>query len=468
MAITRAEPITTGVEQWRLGSPSTSVRSSVLAGFGLLVVILAAVVAGSAWQVKSHQNTLAAMEHHTAIADMLQETQLASGESVTFLFGYVTTGNELAVPFVRSRVEASQEALEGAAAIEREMGHDHVERMDELVAKGAYFRGTSNEIIALRQSGEPDAAAARMQVETPAYQTWILQLGEATKDEQREVTALKSRADRAGDLAFWLLVLSGAIGGAIGIAASILIARSILKPLSSLEATARAVGDGNMDARAPVTGPRELAHLGQTLNFMVEKLEQRERELVRSNDELQQRHRQLVDARAQAATDGLTGLRNHRKFHERVREEVSHAEAEGGNTGLVMLDLDGFKKINDSKGHLAGDEILRRVSVVLAEVAGIQHTYRYGGDEFAVLLPGSDREQTAATAEQLRGAVESRIGGDGLPLTVSLGVAAYPQTAGTAEELIYRADAAMYHAKGAGKNRVAAWGGDGEAVRVSG
>jgi diguanylate cyclase (GGDEF)-like protein len=216
-----------------------------------------------------------------------------------------------------------------------------------------------------------------------------------------------------------------------------------------------------------VTGPRELAHLGHTLNFMVEKLEQRERELVRSNDELQQRNRQLVDARTQAATDGLTGLRNHRKFHERVREEVTHAEAEGGNTGLVMLDLDGFKKINDSEGHLAGDEILRKVSVVLAEVAGIQHTYRYGGDEFAVLLPGSDREQTAETAEQMRGAVESRIGGDGLPLTVSLGVAAYPETAGSAEELIYRADAAMYHAKGAGKNRVAAWGGDGEAVQVS-
>jgi len=468
MAITRAEPVATGVSPWRLSSPIGSVRSSVLAGFGLLVVILAAVVAGSAWQVKEHQQTLASMEHHTAIADLIQETHIASGESVTFLFGYVTTGNDLAIPIVTSRIDASQRALEEAAAIETKLGHDHVAGLDDLVATGDYFHGTSREIIELRRSGQPEAAVARMEAETPAYQTWILQLGEATRSEQREVTALKSRADQAGDLAFWLLVLSGAIGSALGVAASVLIARSILKPLSSLESTARAVADGDMDARAPVTGPRELAHLGNTLNFMVEKLEERERDLVHSNEELQRRHNQLVDARAQAATDALTGLRNHRKFHERVREEVSQAEAEGGSTGLVMLDLDGFKQINDSSGHLAGDEILRKVSVVLAEIAGIQHTYRYGGDEFAVLLPGSDREKAAETAERLREAVESRICGDGEALTVSLGIAVFPETAGSAEELIYRADAAMYHAKGAGKNRVAAWGVDGQAVQVSG
>jgi diguanylate cyclase (GGDEF)-like protein len=104
--------------------------------------------------------------------------------------------------------------------------------------------------------------------------------------------------------------------------------------------------------------------------------------------------------------------------------------------------------------------------VILAEIAGIQYTYRYGGDEFAVLLPGAGQKKTAEIAERLRDAVESRIGGDGV--TVSLGVAVFPDTADSAEQLIYRADAAMYHAKGAGKNRVAAWGENGQAVQVSG
>jgi diguanylate cyclase (GGDEF)-like protein len=438
----------------------------VIAGFSLFGVILAAVVAGSAWLVQEHQSTLGAMEHHTTVADMLQDTQLASGESVTFLFGYVSSGNDLSVAIVKSRVDASQRTLEAVAATEKELGHDHVKGLDELVATGNYFHETSYRIIELRQAGLPDAAAARMQQETPGYQAWILKLGEATRAEQREVAALKSRADRAGDLAFWLLVLSGAIGAGVGLAASVLIARSIIKPLSSLEATARAVAEGDMDARAPAVGPRELQHLGHTLNSMVEKLEQRERDLLHSNEELQRRNSQLVDARTQAATDALTGLRNHRKFHERVREEVSHAEAEGGNSGLVMLDLDGFKMVNDRQGHLAGDAILRRVSVILAEIAGIQYTYRYGGDEFAVLLPGAGQKKTAEIAERLRDAVESRIGGDGV--TVSLGVAVFPDTADSAEQLIYRADAAMYHAKGAGKNRVAAWGENGQAVQVSG
>jgi diguanylate cyclase (GGDEF)-like protein len=406
------------------------------------------------------------MEHHTTVADMLQETQLASGESVTFLFGYVTTGNDLSIPIVKSRVDASQRTLVEAAATEKELGHDHVKGLDELVATGNYFHDVAYSIIELRQSGQPEEAAARMQQETPGYQEWILKLGEATRAEQHQVTSLKSRADKAGDLAFWLLVLSGAIGAGIGLATSALIARSIIKPLTSLETTARSVAEGDMDARAPATGPRELQNLGNTLNSMVEKLEERERDLLHSNEELQQRNTQLVDARTQAATDALTGLRNHRKFHERVREEVAHSEAAGGNTGLVMLDLDGFKMVNDRQGHLAGDDILRRVSVILAEIAGIQHTYRYGGDEFAVLLPGATRTKTAEIAERLRDAVESRIGGDG-GVTISLGVAVFPDTAGSAEEMIYRADAAMYHAKAAGKNRVAAWGEDGQTVRVS-
>ncbi len=170
------------------------------------------------------------------------------------------------------------------------------------------------------------------------------------------------------------------------------------------------------------------------------------------NDELQRRNNQLLDARAQAATDGLTGLRNHRAFHERIRDELRRAEAEAGSVGLIILDVDGFKQLNDSLGHMAGDKVLRDLATAITDVVEHRDAYRYGGDEFAVLLPGLDAQRTAEVAERLRLAVAAEMKNDGS--TVSVGVAAYPDMATSAEELIYTADMAMYWAKSAGKNRV--------------
>ena len=122
-----------------------------------------------------------------------------------------------------------------------------------------------------------------------------------------------------------------------------------------------------------------------------------------------------------------------------------------------MMDIDGFKSVNDSLGHLAGDRILRRLARTLAGAVPQDDAYRYGGDEFAVLLPGASCGETMALAEQLRRSVEKRTNGNGEGITISLGVACYPDTASSAEELIYGSDAAMYWAKSAGKNRVGDW-----------
>ncbi len=195
------------------------------------------------------------------------------------------------------------------------------------------------------------------------------------------------------------------------------------------------------------------------LNRSLEKrVRQRTEQLRLANEALQQRNVELQDARAKAATDALTGLSNHRAFHERIREEVSGAQAQGASIGLIMLDIDDFKRFNDSLGHLAGDQILRDLALTVAESVGLRQAYRYGGDEFAVLLPGVDHRSTARTAERLRRAVERRTNGAGNKVTVSLGVAGFPASAASAEELIYGADAAMYWAKAAGRNRVGDWG----------
>jgi diguanylate cyclase (GGDEF)-like protein len=179
-----------------------------------------------------------------------------------------------------------------------------------------------------------------------------------------------------------------------------------------------------------------------------------ERSLELASQELTQRNREL---RQQAATDGLTGLSNHRTFHERIRIHVAQAQEKCVELGLIMMDIDGFKRVNDSLGHQAGDQVLRLIAEMLGEVAGPDNSYRYGGDEFAVVVPAQDTEGTIAVANRLRQQASKRSTASGTRVTLSLGVACYPKAADTVEELIYGADAAMYWAKSAGKNQVGDW-----------
>jgi diguanylate cyclase (GGDEF)-like protein len=122
-----------------------------------------------------------------------------------------------------------------------------------------------------------------------------------------------------------------------------------------------------------------------------------------------------------------------------------------------MIDVDGFKGVNDSLGHLAGDQLLRDLSAGLATVAEKANIYRYGGDEFAVLLPGIPRSRAVEIGERLRAVAcdMSKVAEN--KITISVGVASFPETAADSQELTYRADMAMYWAKSTGKNRVADW-----------
>jgi len=182
-------------------------------------------------------------------------------------------------------------------------------------------------------------------------------------------------------------------------------------------------------------------------------LERSNEEIKGANDELKERNRQLLEARARAATDGLTGIFNHRTFQERVRAEVEQAKTIGTSVSLIMLDIDGFKKVNDELGHLAGDKILQEVTEAIISVAGGERTYRYGGDEFAILLPETEPAEAAHTGEAIREVIEDRLGNSS-GVTASVGWGSFPSQAESAEALIYGADAAMYEAKRAGKNRV--------------
>jgi diguanylate cyclase (GGDEF)-like protein len=156
-----------------------------------------------------------------------------------------------------------------------------------------------------------------------------------------------------------------------------------------------------------------------------------------------------------AVTDGLTGLYNHAYFMQALRQELLRSRRHGLKAALLLLDLDDFKSVNDALGHVEGDRALMRAAAVLREsLREIDVAARYGGEEFAVLLPDTSRLGSFVVAERVRLRVEERFARGRAPITLSGGIAVFPEDAATPADLIVRADAGLYAAKAAGKNRI--------------
>ena len=232
--------------------------------------------------------------------------------------------------------------------------------------------------------------------------------------------ALSSRALMSANLAIaWIIVM-------VSFAAVQLTLRKVVRPLEDLSRAADRIAAGDLAARAPVAGDYEIASLGVALN--------------RRADEL----------RAHARTDDLTALPNFRAFRERIDGEIERAARYGERFGVLVLDLDRFKKYNDTHGHLAGNDALQRVAGVMREtVRSVDFPARYGGEEFAVIVPQIDTPALAAIAERIRAGVEAMT-----PVTVSIGAAVYPDDAANVDALFATADERLYTAKRTGRNRV--------------
>lgn len=165
---------------------------------------------------------------------------------------------------------------------------------------------------------------------------------------------------------------------------------------------------------------------------------------------LRDRHRRAL---ARSLRDGLTGLGNHRFYQDELRRAAAHASRYAEPLSLLLMDVDDFKRVNDSMGHGRGDQLLTQVAGLLTGIRADDRAFRVGGDEFSVILPGAGSEEARAAAERIRGAIEEHVSG----ATASIGVATSRLGEVNASDLYLHADLALYEAKHRGRNTVASF-----------
>jgi diguanylate cyclase (GGDEF)-like protein len=168
--------------------------------------------------------------------------------------------------------------------------------------------------------------------------------------------------------------------------------------------------------------------------------------------------RQADRLEALAETDALTGLANRRALRRRLTEDLRRARRYGSLVSLLLVDVDGLKRINDESGHAAGDRVIRRVAdAITATLREADLGSRWGGDEFAILMPNTAGDAARRSAERLATHLRWRRDAEAEPVSVSVGIATFDpaqQSPSDVEELIHRADEAMYSAKRAGRDRI--------------
>ena len=234
----------------------------------------------------------------------------------------------------------------------------------------------------------------------------------------------------------------------------------VLRKTRTLLAAASRVRAGDLAAR---TGLRhdgeELSQVGEAFDEMTHALQQRDIELKRA----------LQDLKEQAITDPLTGLLNRRYLREYLPRELTRARRSGASLVFIMVDLDYFKRINDTLGHEAGDLVLMELGALLrGHIRASDVACRFGGEEFALVLPDASLEGAREKAEAIRASVKKLdLQYRGNPIgriTASIGVALFPDHADDADTLMRVADEALYHAKGAGRDRVVVGGAAGNTL----
>lgn len=305
---------------------------------------------------------------------------------------------------------------------------------------------------ASRATARRSADDAALQLSVPI--TSGLRWGTATATVS--LSEVQARIARSRDET---LLMSFALSAFLALVLYIGLARAALRPLEQLTMVVRNIRDGTLQARFPRGRSDEVGILGEVFNEMADQIQtytvQLEEKVAARTAELEAANEELGRL---ARTDGLTGLANHRAFHEHLARELDRARRYGQPLSLLMIDVDHFKVYNDTHGHPAGDRVLRRIAELFRRrLRSVDIAARYGGEEFGLILPATPLEAATRVAEQLVAAVRETAfeGGQEQPrgrVTISAGVARWDGKEAPAG-LLERADAAMYEAKQTGRDQ---------------
>lgn len=217
---------------------------------------------------------------------------------------------------------------------------------------------------------------------------------------------------------------------------------SVIRPLNRIHQGIQKFSSGDLSYTISTVDENEFGEVAQALNQMAGSI-------------LKDR----IALKELSIRDGLTGLYNHQEFYVRLDAEINHSKRHGHQLSLLMMDIDGFKNVNDTYGHLAGDRVLQEVSrIITGSVRLSDIVSRYGGEEFTMILPEADTSKAREIAERIRKKIEkfkmSVQPGRDIYITVSIGVSTYPRDGKSSRELLNNADHALYAAKLQGKNKV--------------
>lgn len=234
--------------------------------------------------------------------------------------------------------------------------------------------------------------------------------------------------------------------------------RELFKPLWHLTEGTREIAKGNLNKRINLERKDELGELSKEFDNMADSLQAREEENRRLLEVVKEK---WADAETRAQIDYLTNLDNHRTLQDKLDSEISRALREGVPVSLIFCDLDEFKGFNDTNGHLLGDKALFELAgIITSSIRDYDTAARYGGDEFAIVLPGADPDEAMDVAERIRLSVEkheftTKYGAG--QMTISLGIATVPVDATNKKDLIAAADVAMYESKKSSKNSITSY-----------
>jgi len=289
--------------------------------------------------------------------------------------------------------------------------------------------------------GDPHAAAQMEAFDALIDQGTNL-LSEIYDEIYRDTVKSHDRLHEIENQSTILVVLLSIIGLAIAVAGSIQLARIFFPPLDRIMAGVRLFGRGQLDHRIANDMPVELDELTYGINEMAGKLDDIYSELRKSS-----------------YRDSLTGCNNRRKLDEDILAAYSLANRSDEALTVLMLDLDHFKQVNDTYGHVAGDSVLLTAAeIIRSQLRKHEFLYRYGGEEFVIVLPATKASDAIVLAERIRTSVANKkmdVGSSSpITVTVSIGIADNSQAGNSIKDMIELADQALYAAKEEGRNRV--------------